>query len=438
MLDSRNYKHKFITVCSFLCLCLFPFQLPAQEYWAGINELEFDGEHFYGVAERLYQIVKIESEGNVLRTFGKRGKGPKEFTSQNLKLSLGDSLLYVLDGRGMFITTLRKDSLTYVSKKFIGKPSSEIIFFKNKLYGYVTDFEENNPFETGVEIDAFRLIGELKDIESTLFKIQDPEPINPFYDAEIILANQHLVLVAREGKSRFLVFNGDSLYERQIPIIEKTALGERIKGETVALERPEAKVFWKKKIMPKYKLLRSAYLSGHTIYFQVHSYKVGNALISYNSSTDRFKNIGTLSNGQLIALKGDTLFAVDNNKLDILSLSSVTACADEELNFYFSSDAFEERCSSCSSSYFEWYDYAFQNNIPINLILEDNSWFGKEIIDAKTVTVLQQWGVWGKVKYKDDCEKCFDSPIIARISNNEFYTFPEPLATLKQNISCIE
>jgi hypothetical protein len=169
-LNAMRILKFFLTIS---CFWFIPFQLPAQDYWAGFSEVQYDGKNFYAVANQLYQVVKLDKSGEVLATFGKRGRGPREFMGDKLELLLVDSLLYILDDRAMHITTLDKKKFKSIDRKTIEKPSSELILYRENLYGYVTDFEESNPFKTGKQVNAFREINKLKDPKKT------PEPVSP-------------------------------------------------------------------------------------------------------------------------------------------------------------------------------------------------------------------------------------------------------------------
>ncbi|WP_148898686.1 hypothetical protein [Fodinibius salinus] len=97
------------------------------------------------------------------------------------------------------------------------------------MYGYVTDSEESYLSETGKQVNTF---SQLKDDQKMLFKMEGPNPINPFYDAELMDVSNNTVLVAREAKSSLTIFHGDSLYRKRIPFIEEHSLAEEIKADT--------------------------------------------------------------------------------------------------------------------------------------------------------------------------------------------------------------
>lgn len=425
----------------FMCLSIRACPLQAQDYWS-YSSVQYDGEYFYAVADGHYQVVKLDKEGNVLESFGKEGQGPGEFSTDRLELTLIDSVLFVLDNRGLHITLL--DKRTFLSKERLPlkKPTSRIINFRGILYGYVTDFEEANPFETGIMVDAFRPVDQLEDPGATLVDIQDDTPINPFYDYEIIYGAGNTVFITREGRSDLTLFNGDSLYTRHIPGVEARALGAEIEGDTNSIENPIAKNLWKEKIMLQYFLITSAYSDDGTIFIQVHSYQSGDALFAYDVQTDTFTKVGALSNGELIAVGGDTVYTMNETEIERTSLSGIRSCGDEAVSFYFSNEAFDEGCDRCKESLLEWYGYARSNNIPVQIVLEDDSWFGKKEVGVQTINELEQWDLWGAIGYQKDCDGCFDSQLSARVRSghktSEYYSFPTPLSLLKEESHCVQ
>jgi len=424
-------------VCLFILFNLIALQLPAQNYWAGFNEVQYDGKHFYAVANQLYQIVKLNKKGKVIDKFGSRGKGPAEFSSEKLKLLLRGDHLIVLDGKGFTLTILDKKTFELVRRNVLKKPPSGLISFDRKLYGYVNVVQEMDSLNK--EVKAFRPFGDLKDSASNLFKIKIKNPYNPFYDSELITSGNEGVVVAREGKSEFIFFS-DSLVRRQIPFIENVAAGKKITRDTQFLQRPGMKIFWKKKIMPKYELIKALSLDSGNVYFQVHSYKIGNALIRYNLSEDRFDRIGGLSQGRLIAVSGDTVYTLNDNKIKRTTIPRIRSCSENEIIFYLSADAFGEQCTSCSDSFFDWYSYAKHHNIPVKLVLEDDSWFGKKGIEDIPLEKIKQWNLWGTIKYQKECRNCFDSFIKVRIKtstkSSKVYAFPKNISVLKNRIDC--
>ncbi|GAA5521081.1 hypothetical protein LQ318_05010 [Aliifodinibius salicampi] len=424
-----------------VCVGLSINPLQAQDYWRFSN-VQYDGEYFYAVADDHYQVVKLDKDGNVLASFGQKGRGPGEFLTDGLDLALIDTALYVLDNRALHITTLDKTTFLSIERKKLKKSASHIINYSGIPYGFVMDFEETNPFETGVMIEAFRPVDKLEDPGASLFNIRDESPMNPFYDSEAIYASGDFILITREGINRFVLFNGDSLYKRRIPGVEELALGREITKNTNSLERPIAKIFWKEKIMPEYILITSAYLEDHMLYVQVHSYKLGDVLISYNIQTDRFRERGALSNGELLAVDGDTVYTMDGTDIQTTLLSDIGSCRDEMVSFYFGQGVFEEDCTRCQESLLKWYDYARENNIPIQLVLEDDSWFGAKEVNAQTLGNIKAWDLWGAVSYKKGCDDCFETSISARISSDhktsEFYSLPAPLPSFKEELQCMQ
>lgn len=424
----------------FICLSIHVCPLRAQDYWS-YSSVQYDGEYFYAVADDLYQVVKTDKAGNVLQTFGNEGQGPGEFSTDKLGLALIDSVLYVLDNRGLHITLLDKRTFLSTERLPLKKPASRIINFRGILYGYVKDFEETNPFETGIMVDAFRPVDQLEDPGATLVNIRDDTPMNPFYDSEMIYAADNTVLIAREGRSDLTLFNGDSLYTRRIPGVEARALGAEIEGNTNSIENPIAKNLWKEKIMPQYMLITSAYPDGNTLYIQVHSYQSGDVLFVYNVQTDTFTKAGSLTNGKLIAVSGDTVYTLNETEIIRTSLSGIRSCRDEAVSFYFSNEVFDEGCDRCNESLLEWYGYARSNNIPVRIVLEDDSWFGKKEVGVQTLDHLKQWDLWGAIGYQKNCDGCFDSLLSARVTSgqetSEYYTFPAPLPSFKKELHCI-
>ncbi|GEM_PF-1856622 len=431
-----KYQNHLVLVAVFV---LIPFQLPAQEYWAGFDNVQYDGQYFYAVADKLFQVVKIDKSGKVIKKFGKRGKGPREFSTENLELLLTDSLLYVLDDKAMTITKIDKKTFDNRGRTIIQKPASKIISYDHKLYGYVTDFEESNPVETGKQVNVFRPIDQLQEPETSLFRIEDPNPINPFYDAEIVESSNNTVVIAREGKSTLTIFHSDSMYLRKVPFIEKHSLGEKIEGDTEYLERPMMKVVWKKKIMPEYMLIKSLSIDEEHIYIQVYSYKLGESLIRYDIQKDAFEHLGALTQGKLAAVARDTVYTLDNLDTKNTTINSITSCSGDQVSFYFNSDVFKESCTTCTDSFFNWYNYLSKHNIPVAINLEDDSWFGEKEIDSQTLNNLSQWNIWGEIGFKDECKGCFDTSISAQIySSDKYYSFPEPISTLKKRLQCID
>jgi hypothetical protein len=416
-----------------------PFQSPAQNYWAGFNNIEYDGKYFYGVADNLYQVVKFNKKGVVVEEFGNRGKGPKEFSTDRLQILLSDSLLYVLDDKAMTITKINKNTFNNLGRITIKKPASGIITYDHILYGYVTDFEESNPLETGEQVNVFRPFDQLNNPEASLFRVKDSNPINPFYDAEIIEATNNSVVIAREGRNRLTIFNNDSLYQRTIPFIEKRSLGEKMEGNTEYLERPMMKVVWKKKIMPEYVLIKALHINDQHIYIQTQSYKLGESLIQYDIKQDKFEHLGSLKKGKLAAVNNDTVYTLYDANIGHTTVNTIQECSSNEIEFYFNSDVFKESCTTCTDSFYKWYDYLNEQNIPVVINFEDDSWFGKREIDSQTLNSLSQWDIWGKIGFKDECNGCFDSSISAKTpSSNKYYSFPEPISTLKESLQCID
>jgi len=424
----------------FFILFLIPFQLPAQEYWAGFSNVKYDGENFYAVANQLYQVVKLDKQGSVIDKFGRRGEGPSEFSSDDLKLVLDDTLLYILDTRGFRITLLDKKSFKPVDRKKVDESMTNLIFQKQKLYGSVLNLRETEIEK--IEIRSFRKINSLDNKDTSLFKIKNEKPINPFYDSELVFSNNDNVLIAREGKSDFTVFNDDSLYQKRIPYIEALALGQKITGDVNFLKRPGMDIFWKKKIMPEYMLIKSGYLDEQKMYFQVHSYKEGNALLVYDIAKDRFSKIGSLSNGKLLAVDDSTVFTMDGTNVHKTSISKIQSCSNSNVTFYLGEGALNEQCSTCRDSFFKWYNYLQKNNIPIRIVLEDNSWFGEHEVSAETMGVLKQWNLWGEIRYNQDCENCFESSLSAVINGGdkteEIHSFPASISVLKEKLYCVQ
>lgn len=425
----------------FFFLIIGPLQLPAQNYWAGFNSINYDGDYFYAVADQMFEIVKINKEGKVIDKFGRRGKGPAEFGSDDLKILVKDDLLYVLDSRFFNLTILNKHEFDLIENKKLSKPVSDIINVGDNIYGLVTDFEDNNPFETGTVVKAARKIDSLEFPKANLFKYQDQNPINPFYDNQRVYSRDGKTIITMSGKNSFFFFNGKTIDQINIPFIEPQALGQEISGNTQVIETEQAKVFWKEKKLPKYQLVKSAFLYNDMAYFHVKSIQSGNLLISYNLDNKTFKKIGTLSQGTMIAVDGDTVFTIVDGDVIKNSMGQIAECSQESITFYLSNNAFEEQCSMCTSSFYEWYDFANESNIPVKIILEDDSWFGSKRVDTEIIEKLIQWNVWGEIEYKKDCKECFDGSLKSQIINDkkakEYVTFPAPIEKLKNNLRCL-
>ncbi|MCW9708196.1 hypothetical protein [Fodinibius salsisoli] len=124
------------------------------------------------------------------------------------------------------------------------------------------------------------------------------------------------------------------------------------------------------------------------------------------------------------------------------ALSDIGSCKDEEVTFYFTEGVFDEKCTQCQESLMKWYDYARENNIPIQLVLEDDSWLGEKEIEPQTLSNIKEWDLWGALSYRKGCDGCFNAPVSARIRSrdktSEVYPLPAPLSLFKEELQCVE
>lgn len=404
---------------------LITFPSPAQDYWAGFSSVKFDGDYFYAVANELFQIVKLNKEGEVIEKLGSRGRGPNEFTNPELELELIGEILYVLDGRGMTLTSLNKNNFSVLSKRVLTKPVSYIINYNGELYGEVLNFEENNPFETGFSEFDFRPISYLDNPDSALFTYSVPDVINPFYDSKIIESDGKRIIVGFEGRYDVLIFSGKKVVWKKIYDIEPRAIGKKINGQTDMIETPEARVFWKEQILPIYNLVKSIRFFDKNIYFQIQSYKEGSSIIVYNMTDEKFYKFANIdSKRKLVAVDTNTTYLFNGPILHSKNTKTLIKCSSETATIYLSDTSLSSSCAICKDNFLKWYDGAVNSNIDINFVVEDDSWFGSKKIDSELLTFFSQWNIWGKINYSKECNECDKNSIVLSF-NDRIYNFSD-------------
>jgi len=416
-------------------LLVSPSLVNAQEFSAGLNDFQFDGKYFFAVANAEYRVIKLNAEGDLVQSFGKRGRGPGEFQDEYLKYVLNDSLLYITDRIAQKIVVIDKYSFEFRDEIFVNKNISELILHKNKVYGVFLNYEKFSTFDDDYRVISVRPLKKLQSEKSTLFEFKESYEINPLYDQFIFTSSNSYTIITSPLKNKFYLFDGNSLKSIKIPFIEEFSLGNLRNDRTVP---PNLRHQFVENLSPAYVLIRSALIDGNFIYFHIQSFKNGNALISYDVTKREFMLIGTLQLGTIMGMQNETVFTFYEDEVIANFLTDIRSCSEESLSIFVSDDASKKDCHECNSSLNEWLEFANTNYIPIKIFIEDTSWFGKKNITANSIHKIQDWGIWGEINYTKECSICFESEISVQLPDSEsFIPLPASLSNTKKHFSCL-
>lgn len=137
-----------------LPLLLIPLLSSAQEFPTGLSEFQYDGQHFYAVANNERRIVKLDQPGKLVHTFGNSGRGPGEFQDEYLKYVLHDSLLYIADGLAQKVVVIDKHTFELRDEITVKKMYLTLLFIKTK---YLASFSTTKSFQLLMTISGLFL-----------------------------------------------------------------------------------------------------------------------------------------------------------------------------------------------------------------------------------------------------------------------------------------
>lgn len=424
-----------IKLISILILLVSPSLVNAQEFSAGLSDFQFDGEHFYALANKEYRVVKLDPKGKFLKSFGSRGRGPGEIQDEYPEYIQNDSLLYILDRLSQKVVIIDKYSFEFRDEIFVNKNISELIIHQNKVYGIFLNYEKFSTFDDDYRVISVRPLKKLQSEKSTLFEFKESYEINPLYDQFSFTSSNSYTIITSPLKNKFYLFDGNSLKSFKIPFIEEFSIGDLRNNHTVP---PNLRHQFVENLSPAYVLVRSTLIDGNVIYFHVRSFKNGNALISFDVTKKEFILIGTFQLGTIMGMQNETVFTFYKDEVIENSLADIRNCSEQPLSIFLSDAAEKKDCHECNSSLNEWLEFANTNYIPVKIFIEDTSWFGKKNVTAKTIHKIQDWGIWGEINYTKECSICFESEISVQLPDSESYIpLPVSLSNAQKHFSCL-
>lgn len=420
---------------SILILLLIPFVSVSQGISGELSLFQFDDNNFFAVANSEHRVVKLDADGDLVQSFGKRGRGPGEFQDEYLKYVLNDSLLFISDGIAQKIVVIDKDSFELRDEIMVKKNVSNLILHQNEVYGIFFNYEKFPTFDSDFKVISVRPLNKLQNEKATLFELKEPYEINPLYDQFRYSSSDNFSVIISPFKNKFYLFDGNTLELINIPFIEDYSIGNLRNDHTVP---PNLRHQFVKNLSPAYVLIRSAFIDGSIIYFHVQSFKNGNALIYYDVNKSEFMLIGTLQLGTIMGIHNETVFTFYKGEVIANSLADIRSCSEESISIFLSDDALKKNCHECSSSLNEWLEFASTNYIPIKIFIEDTSWFGKKNVTANSIHKVQELGIWGEINYTKECSTCFESEISVQLPDSEkLVPLPASLPNAQKHFSCL-
>jgi hypothetical protein len=420
---------------SILTLLLIPFVSSSQGISTELSLFQFDDKNFFAVANAEYRVVKLDADGDLVQSFGKRGRGPGEFQDEYLNYVLNDSLLYITDGIAQKIVVIDKDSFELRDEIMVKKNVSNLILHQDEVYGIFFNYDKFSTFDSDYKVISVRPLNKLQNKKATLFEIKEPYEINPLYDQFRYSFSDYYSVIISPFKNKFYLFDGNTLESINIPFIEEFSLGDLRNDHTVP---PNLRHQFVENLSPAYVLIRSTFIDGNIIYFHVQSFKNGNALISYDVTKREFMLIGTLRLGKIMGIHNETVFTFYKGEVIANSLADIRSCSEKSLSIFLSADASKKDCHECSSSLNEWFEFANTNYIPVKIFIEDTSWFGKMNVTANSIQKIQDWGIWGEINYTKECNTCFESEISVQLPDSEkLIPLPASLPIAQKHFSCL-
>ncbi|MDR9418268.1 hypothetical protein [Gracilimonas sp.] len=409
----------FIALISiFPCLCN---DAKAQGNLPKLENILFDNTFFYATVDGESKVVKIDSLGSIVAEFEAQGRGPGEFSSSFISITLSDDILYVLDKRGYKIVEINKDDFSFKTETVLEGNPMNLFGYNNKLLGLRIKPKTISPDGEKSLFDVYYtgedVFGKENDERGLFFQIEEEIRLNPFYDKKIAKRANQASVIYYPNKNNFYVFYRDSLYSIEIPGIETKSLGKKIENE---MPNEIVDNVLKYKFTPAYKLVQSIVKGNqpNTFLIQIKSYKKGSALLEYNYEHQEFEQIGNFSLGEVIGVNKGSIFYYSNNEILKAPINSIGKCSDYSLDVYLSS--IEDICESCESGMMDFYEQAKQKLIPVNIYVKEDSWFFKaDEGDYKEVSdFLIDHKMWGRIQIIDDCDNCFDSQVHLRLKKS--------------------
>ncbi|MEX0608426.1 MAG: hypothetical protein WD016_03670 [Balneolaceae bacterium] len=430
---------KIILVLFFFCCPDYSY---SQNHLTPLDDIIFDGSYFYAIAINNYKLLKIDTTGKVVSEFGEKGRGPNEFLSANIELTLIGEKLYALDKQGYRIVEIDTKTFTAINEKLIKGNPIDLLSLNNHLSGlfirrFKSEVNEKLP-EMEKTFTVENLFPENVETES-FFKFKEEE-LNPFYDQKSVHSIGANIVIHYPYRSSFHLFKDDQLHSLTIPSVEPLALGNEIDRN---FQNQIIRNRFKYEKIANYELVKSIIASNTSdkIIFNISSYKMGNSLFEFDLSKQTFSIIGAFHYEKAIGMDANQIYYLDENVIAKTTLSSIRACANDTLEVFISS--FNQQCSTCKESLNELFEVAKQYHVPVNIFVKDSSWFSSadEEDYREAAEHLSEWGIWGSIKFTDECNDCFNSNISVRFvtdsQKSSIKRLPVDKSIIHKSFSCI-
>ena len=388
----------------------------SQPLETGYSEIQYDGTHFYAVADMQYRVVKLDREGTVVDQFGNKGSGPGEFKIPNVKLLLVDGRLYMLDNMASKLIEVDTGSFDLIQETYLSGRVLGMVAVDGKINVIYTDMARANPFTSG---NVTRFVSPLdgKDIVKESGYSYTLDPISPPYYIEEQATNGSVSISYRINHGSFFIMS-ETIENVSIPDIEEHSVGFELDKQKLSKMGMAGKLF-REAISPSYQLIKSAYLTEQFVYFHLHSYKQGSSIVRMDLDNKTFERVGSLYNEELIAVDEERIYTLDGNSTHSVRLAQIKHAGQYQITFYLADEFLESDCDECLDGLRAWYDLAAHNHFDIELVFQENGWFAEAKPKPAHLQKLDRMNIWGAMRFEDSCDECFKAPVSVELLPKE-------------------
>ncbi|MAO66366.1 MAG: hypothetical protein CL666_15340 [Balneola sp.] len=423
----RSYLHPFFLnlikfIVSIMLIGTFSStNLFGQDSLPNLDDVLFDGKNFFAIIKGEEKVAKIDTNGSIIKEIGGKGRGPGEFSSPNIEITLIDQTLYILDKRGAKILEVDTKDFTIINETIIRDYPTDIFHYNDTLLSFkiTPKFSEDEGKKiVGKYFTSEKVFNADDTQKNYLFRFEEKEELNPLYDQKKTKSIDDISIIYYPYKNYFYLYKDDILELISIPNMETKSLGNEIDRSFNGNSNIES--LFKYKFSPTYKSILSVVKGSedNTIILQVNSYLRGQLLLEYNYSEKEFRELGFFGLGKVIELYNNKIYFYHKNRISNINLNSIKKCNNVRTEVYVKN--IDELDELLVENLLKIYNQSLDNHIPVNFIFKNSRWFFEpKLEDYKEVAnAILQLGIWGKIKIVDDCEDCFKSMINVEILKN--------------------